>query len=166
MVCKNCSPTIKLNTITYIANYIIDNDDDNNYTNDNYLCILNNYLTTCNYNQKIKDKLKLYVKKNPELIINKIQKIKDEKSALELNNKYCDICHIYCNDRLELLKHYKTKEHISHKNILLKNNLDNISKELIKYKGLYHNKCKTYDKLNIKYCELKQNYTKLELITL
>jgi hypothetical protein len=165
MVCKNCSPTIKLNTITYIANYIIDNDDDN-YTNNNYFSILDNYLSTCNYNQKIKDKLKLYIKKNPELIINKIQKIKDETSALELNSKYCDICHIYCNDRLELQKHYKTIEHITHHNILLKNKLDNVNKEFIKYKGLYHNKCKTYDKLYFEYCELKENYTKLELITI
>lgn len=152
--CINCSPNIKSNTLLYIANYKINED----INNDSYLYILEKYLNGDGkeYNNNIKNKLRLYIKKNPKLVENKIQNIYDCKNAIELNKRYCELCRQYFNDEIQLITHKQTKEHLSQELILINNKLNQLEKEYNKYYGLYNNKCKAFDKL-------QNNYNKLEL---
>lgn len=153
--CINCSPNIKLNTLLYIANYKINED----INNDSYLTILEKYFNNDGkeYNNNIKNRLRLYIKKNPELVETKIQHIYDCKNAIELNKRYCELCRHYFNDELQLITHKQTKEHLSQELIFINNELNHFKKEYKKYLGLYENKCKAFNKL-------QKNYNKLEFL--
>jgi len=162
---KNCSPTIKSNAINYIANYKINNEIINTNIN-----ILNKYLDEdCEFPNNIITKLRQYIIKNSILIDNKIQQIFDQKNAIELNKRYCDICHQFFNNEFELKNHNTTINHLERNNNYLYKQLDTIEFENKKLSGLLNNKKKCYtrlfsehSKLLIEFNILKQNYHNLE----
>jgi len=116
---KNCSPTIKTQAVIYIANYKINNDESPyNNTPIYNIKILKKFITEydSHFTDKIIHSLKTYIYKNFERIQIKIIKIITDKSAMEINERYCDICDLHFYKKKELQKHKLLSEHLSKEN--------------------------------------------------
>jgi len=100
----NCSSVIKKEALKFIANYKIQNE-----TIIDNLKILEIYFIDYEFNNKIKDKLRLYILNNPDLITIEIELRFEHKRIT--NKNYCDSCDI--NITTDLLTHQKTIEHLS-----------------------------------------------------